>query len=75
MTKKIDVQKDLPKELIPVKMISKEDFDRLNTIHVDMTDKILEHYMALKRLLVHTITSIESMEVILKPLTDENNDD
>ena len=73
VSKKVaNIQKDLPEHLIPVEMIPKESFDRLNAIHSEMIVKILEHYTALTRLLVHSITSIETMRDILKVPTDED---
>ena len=73
VSKKVaNIKEDLPEHLVPVEMVAKESFDRLNAIHLEMIAKIAEHYTALTRLLVHSITSIETMQDILKIPEDED---
>jgi hypothetical protein len=71
VTKKKTAKKKVSKKpaLVPteVEMVPKEAFDRLSNIHQEMVASILEHYEALTRLMVHSITSIETMREILKP--------
>jgi hypothetical protein len=69
--KKINIVKDLPAQ--PVAMVPRESFDRLAAIHKELIERITEHYTALERLMVHSITSIESMRAILKGETSDDD--